>query len=804
MFVSYKWLQEFVDLTGETPKDLAEKITRSGIEVESVTVAGLEIEKVVVGHVLSREQHPDADRLSVCQVDIGTSEPVQIVCGAPNVGAGQYVPVALAGAVLPGGIKIKKGSIRGQESNGMICSLGELGVDSKLTSKDFATGIFQFPTSMEIGIDAIKALYLDDAILELGLTPNRSDCLSMIGVAYEVAAILSKEVKVRPIEYTASAEKASDYVSVKIETENNLFYVAKIVKNVKVGPSPLWLQACLMASGVRPQNNVVDITNFILMEYGQPLHAFDYDRLGSKEIVVRQANVDEKIVTLDEVERTLTPEQMVITNGEKPVAIAGVMGGFDSSVTEETTTIIIESAYFNGQSIRKTSRELGLRSESSARFEKNVDPNRVKAAAERAAQLLSQFASGEVAEGTVEAGSLVIPETAVTVTKTKINRVLGTTLTCKEIHDILTRLQFTCTCDGETIQVQVPSRRGDITIAEDIIEEVGRIYGYDNIPTTLPTANTNEKGLTEHQLKRRKVRNYLEAAGLSEVVTYSLTSNEKAQKFALATTEKITLAMPMSEERNVLRQSLIPSLIDVLKYNQARQMENIAMYEIGSVFLQNESEQLPNEYEKLSGAITGTWHAHAWQGEKKAVDFYVAKGILEGLFAKLRLNKMIVWKQAQLDGLHPGRTAEITLQNGESIGFVGQLHPLIQKENDLKETYVFEIALHKLLEIAMRPVKFSEIPRFPSVTRDIALVVDQKLNAGEIQKVIEKAGGRILKEISIFDVYQGSHVDEGQKSMAFSLKYFDASKTLTDEEVTAAHEKVLQQVKEKLGAVLRG
>ncbi|MDF2556926.1 MAG: phenylalanine--tRNA ligase subunit beta [Bacillales bacterium] len=804
MFVSYKWLQEFVDLTGETPQTLADKITRSGIEVESVNLAGLEIQNVVVGHVLTCEQHPDADKLHVCTVDVGGESPLQIVCGAPNVGVGQLVPVAKVGAVLPGNFKIKQGMLRGVESNGMICSLQELGVESKVTPKEFATGIYQFPAGTSIGTNAVEALYLDDAIIELSLTPNRSDAMSMLGVAYEVAAILGREVNVRTIEYPTSDKKASDFISVKVEAEDNPLYVAKVIHNVKVGPSPLWMQACLIACGVRPHSNIVDITNFVMMEYGQPLHAFDADKLGSKEIVVRYASEGEKFTTLDEEERTLKADQMVITNGKVPVAIAGVMGGLDSSVTEETQTIILEAAYFNGGSVRKTSRTLGLRSESSARFEKNVDPNRVKAAAERAAQLISQFAGGEVAQGSVEVDNLEIKEAVVTIAKAKINKVLGTDLPCETIKDILNRLQFPYECGSGAMTITVPTRRGDITIEEDIIEEIARIYGYDNLPKTLPTAIPNELGLTPYQSKRRQVRQILEGAGLSQAITYSLTSDEKSKQFTLKTTGSIRLAMPMSEERSTMRLSLVPSLLDVVKYNVARQNDNVAVYELGSVFLKNEDAQLPTEVEHLAGAITGQWNTNLWQGEKKAVDFYVLKGILEGLFSKLGVDKMISWKPAQIDGLHPGRTAEIVLNMKERIGYVGQVHPAFAKKEDLKETFVFELDIEKVMNIPVRQVKFADIPKFPSMTRDIALVLDRAVPAEDIKKSIEKAGGRLLKEVNVFDLYEGAHMEPGKKSIAFSLRYFDPAATLTDEAVTEAHSKVLDAVKTKFGAELRG
>jgi phenylalanyl-tRNA synthetase beta chain len=803
MFVSYKWLQEYVDLTGITAKELADKITKSGIEVETVEVLNKGAKGVVVGHVLEREQHPNADKLSKCLVDIGEGEPVQIICGAPNVAKGQKVAVAKVGAVLPGNFKIKKAKLRGEESHGMICSLQELGIESKLVAKEYADGIFVFPSDAPVGADALELLNLDDEVLELGLTPNRADCLSMIGVAYEVAAILGREVKLPTVELHETSENITDYISVKVEApEDNPLYAARVVKNVKIGPSPLWMQTRLMAAGIRPHNNVVDITNYILLEYGQPLHAFDYDRLGSKEILVRRAKAGEKIVTLDDVERTLTEDHLVITNGTEPVALAGVMGGANSEVQNDTTTVLIESAYFTSATIRKASKDHGLRSEASTRFEKGIDPARTREALDRAAALMAEYAGGEIVSGVAEVNTLKQEEVVVTITLDRINGVLGTAITKEEVATILTNLQFAFTEDNGTFTITVPSRRRDISIPEDIIEEVARLYGYDNLPTTLPIAESQPGKLTPYQAKRRKVRRYLEDAGLFQAITYSLTSEEKATKFALETAEPIRLALPMSEERSVLRQSLIPHLLEVVSYNRARQIENVAVYETGAVYLAKGENELPEEKERLAGAVTGLWHAHLWQGEKKAVDFYVVKGILDGLFQLLGLTSRIEYKQVKREHMHPGRTADILL-DGNVIGFVGQLHPSFQKENDLKETYVFELALTDLLNAEVEEIRYSPIPRFPSMTRDIALVVDKDVIAGDIQKTIVEAGGELLKEVSIFDVYEGDRLPEGKKSIAFSLRYFDPERTLTDEEVTNVHEQVVQAVSEKFGATLR-
>ncbi len=805
MFVSYKWLQQYVDIDGLTAEQLADKITKAGIEVEGVELLNQGATNVVVGYVMEREKHPEADKLSKCLVDVGEDEPVQIICGAKNVAQGQKVAVAKVGARLPGGLKIKKAKLRGEASHGMICSLQELGIEGKLVPKEYSEGIFVFPADAEVGADAIEQLNLDDQVLELGLTPNRADCLNMLGVAYEVAAILGKEVKMPKIELQETNEKASDYISIRVDApEQNPLYIAKVVKNVKIGPSPIWMQTRLMAAGVRPLNNVVDITNYILMEYGQPLHAFDYDKLGSKEIVVRLAEEGEKVETLDGAERTLKNDHLLITNGSKGVAIAGVMGGANSEVDESTVNVLIESAYFTGSGIRKASKDLGLRSEASARYEKGIDPQRTFEAAQRAAALMAQYAGGEVLEGAVEVNNLKLEQNTVSISVEKINSVLGTAITAEEVAAIFTNLKFSFSQGDGTFQVEVPTRRPDITIEEDLVEEVGRLYGYDHIPATLPVAETTRGKLSEKQAKRRKTRRYLEGAGLYEAITYSLTSAEKAKQYALKETslEPIRLALPMSEERSQLRLSLVPHLLEAASYNNARKIENVALYEIGSVFLPAGQDEQPKEEQHLAGVMTGLVLNHPWQGEKKAVDFYVVKGVLEGLFDVLGVTEKISYAAAKRADLHPGRTASILL-DGEEIGYIGQVHPEMQKQLDVKETYVFELSLAALFGADVAEVSYESIPRFPSMTRDMALVVKADVLAGDVHRTIVEAGGELLKEVALFDIYQGEKMEAGKKSLAFSLRYYNPERTLTDEEVTEAHSRVLQAVEETFGAELR-
>jgi phenylalanyl-tRNA synthetase beta chain len=801
MFVSYNWLKEYVDLSSTNPEELAEKITRSGIEVEGVELPGEGIKGIVIGHVLECEQHPDADKLNKCLVDIGQESPVQIICGAPNVAKGQYVPVATVGAVLSGNFKIKKAKLRGEESHGMICSLQELGIESKMVSKEFEDGIFVFSDQVKAGDDALAALNLDDAILELGLTPNRSDCLSMIGVAYEVAAILSEEVKLQET-LNESPVQEDEKVSIRIEnSEDNPHYVAKVIKGIKVGTSPMWLKTRLIAGGIRPINNIVDITNYVLLEYGQPLHAFDYDRFGSKKIVVRRAHHEEKITTLDGVERILSSDDLVITNGQEPVAIAGVMGGADSEVTDQTNTVLLESAYFAGKCVRKSSKDHGLRSEASARFEKGVDPNRVYAAANRAANLMVELAGGTIVSETIE-GTPIAHDRTISITLEKINRVLGTSIQVKEVESIFNDLKFDYEVEGETFTVHAPSRRGDIQIEEDLLEEIARIYGYDRLPLTLPKGEATPGGLNKYQAQRRVSRRLFEGAGLYQAITYSLTSEKKATQFALDKRDPIRLLMPMSEERSYLRLSILPQLLESVSYNVARQMDRIAYYEMGSVFLKEEGQELPKEEEHVAGALTGLWQAQPWQGEKKPIDFYVVKGIVEAWATKLGVIESISYEAAEIDGMHPGRTATVLL-NGKPIGFLGQLHPNVQKELDLKETFVFEIKASPLFLADLEPLHYTAIPRYPSITRDIALVVNKEVSAGDIQSVIKVAAGKLLKQVHVFDLYEGERMEEGKKSVAFSLTYADSEKTLTDDEVVAAHTKVLESVKDQIGAELR-
>ncbi|MED0737188.1 phenylalanine--tRNA ligase subunit beta [Aneurinibacillus thermoaerophilus] len=808
MKVSYNWLAQYVDLSGVTPEELAEKLTRSGIEVEAVEYVNKGVSKVVVGYVAEKEKHPDADKLNVCQVDVGDGERLQIVCGAKNVAAGQKVPVALVGAKLPGDFKIKKAKLRGVESNGMICSAKELGINDKLMPKEIQEGILVLPEDLEVGQPIEPILGLDDVVLELGLTPNRSDCLSMIGVAYEVAAILGRKVKLPDIAVAETGEPIDGKVEVEITAPDHCRrYMARLVSGVKLGPSPIWMQNRLMAAGVRPINNVVDITNYVMLETGQPLHAFDYSKVENGRVVVRLAKPGEGIVTLDDVERTLDEEMLLITDGVKPLGIAGVMGGANSEVTDKTDTILLESAHFAASSIRKTARKLGLRSEASLRFEKEVDPKGVEYALNRAAALMVELAGGQVARGVSDQIIEAPEDKKIVLRLSRLNDLLGTSLSLEDVTSIFERLAFTYKTEGEVITVTVPTRRQDITREVDLIEEVARLYGYDHIPTTMPYGDNTQGLLTREQMLRRTIRQVLNGAGLDEVNTYSFTHPDIAFDFATVyrETKPIPLAMPMSEERSVLRTNLLPHLLETAAYNMNRKQRDLALFELGKVFLTDEETltKLPEEKLALAGLLTGNWVGPHWQQKAEPVDFYLVKGILDVLFNRLGITGIKYRPAKDLAGMHPGRTAYVVLQ-GKTAGYLGQVHPVAEQKYDVGETYVFQLDADLLMELATMHQGMMPLPKYPAISRDIAVVVDRNVSAGTLQNIIEETAGEWLESVRIFDVYVDDKLGVNKKSVALSCTYRDPEKTLTDEEVQAVHDKVVRALAEECGAELRG
>ncbi|MBR9136907.1 phenylalanine--tRNA ligase subunit beta [Staphylococcus aureus] len=800
MLISNEWLKEYVTID-DSVSDLAERITRTGIEVDDLIDYTKDIKNLVVGFVKSKEKHPDTDKLNVCQVDIGEDEPVQIVCGAPNVDAGQYVIVAKVGGRLLGGIKIKRAKLRGERSEGMICSLQEIGISSNYIPKSFESGIYVFSESQVPGTDALQALYLDDQVMEFDLTPNRADALSMIGTAYEVAALYNTKMTKPETTSNELELSANDELTVTIENEDKVpYYSARVVHDVTIEPSPIWMQARLIKAGIRPINNVVDISNYVLLEYGQPLHMFDQDAIGSQQIVVRQANEGEKMTTLDDTERELLTSDIVITNGQTPIALAGVMGGDFSEVKEQTSNIVIEGAIFDPVSIRHTSRRLNLRSESSSRFEKGIATEFVDEAVDRACYLLQTYANGKVLKDRVSSGELGAFITPIDITADKINRTIGFDLSQNDIVTIFNQLGFDTEINDDVITVLVPSRRKDITIKEDLIEEVARIYGYDDIPSTLPVFDKVTSGqLTDRQYKTRMVKEVLEGAGLDQAITYSLVSKEDATAFSMQQRQTIDLLMPMSEAHASLRQSLLPHLIEAASYNVARKNKDVKLFEIGNVFFANGEGELPDQVEYLSGILTGDYVVNQWQGKKETVDFYLAKGVVDRVSEKLNLE--FSYRRADIDGLHPGRTAEILLEN-KVVGFIGELHPTLAADNDLKRTYVFELNFDALMAVSVGYINYQPIPRFPGMSRDIALEVDQNIPAADLLSTIHAHGGNILKDTLVFDVYQGEHLEKGKKSIAIHLNYLDTEETLTDERVSKVQAEIEAALIEQ-GAVIR-
>lgn len=806
MKVSKNWLNEYLTLDIE-PKVIAEKIARTAVEIDSVKRPSEGLKKIVVGYVDSLVPHPDSDHLSVCQVDVGEEELIQIVCGAPNIAAGQKVIVALPNSRIADNVKIKRGKMRGQASEGMICALQEIGFSESVVPKEFVEGIYVMPEDAVPGEPVFDYLGMNDDIIDVDVTPNRADMLSMRGVAHELSADYDVPATFKhPDLKETSDEKIEDYISLALPDKTLApTYSMRVIKDLTVKASPMWLQIRLWNAGVRPINNVVDVTNYILMDYGQPLHAFDYNKLGSKDILVRTANAGEKITTLDTEERELKDSDIVITNGEKAIAIAGTMGGESTQITNETVTVALESAVFNNSMVRKTARSQGIHSEASMRFERGINVATVQESLDAAAELIAELGDGTVVTGTASASRLEAESTFVDTTTTHLNNVMGTELSEMQITKLFQQLGFTVTNRGSVLNVEVPARRWDISIEADLVEEIARIYGYDNIPSTLPTGEMTPGKYTYKQKLVRQARHILESAGLSEAISYGLTTEEKAGKFIFEEKDVYTtnLMFPMSSERTTVRMNLISGLLDDLSYNEARKSDNIAFYEQGRVFFRSEDEDRPVEIEHIAGAMTGLFKLANWQSEKQPVDFFMIKGVVEQLLTQLQLADDVTYVASEShEDMHPGRTADVYLKD-ELIGFVGQVHPNAAKEFNLKETYVFELDLQKLVDAKKEERLFAPISKFPAVTRDVALMVANESANSDIETLIKNQGGKHLIDIHLFDLYQGSHIESGMKSLAYTLTYQDTAKTLVEEDVTKDFNRVIEALKETFKADIR-
>lgn len=786
MKLSTNFLKDYIDIDVDV-KQLAEDMTRVGNEYDSASNL-INATKLVIGQITECEPHPDSDHLHLCKVNIGT-EVLDIVCGAPNARTGLKVIVALDGAVLPEKT-IKKGMIRGQESNGMLCSIAELGLEHKFLKPEDSEGIAELGEDAEIGGDPIKYLQMDDGVIDFELTANRGDLLSILGMAYEVGAIYDKKVKDVDLKHKESGEDINKTFKTEVKTENCSKLLVKKVENVKIEESPIFIKNRLIASGIRPINNVVDISNYVMLELGQPLHFYDADKLGNK-LVVRMAEDGEKLTTLDNVERTLTSEDIVIADATHGVGLAGVMGGLETEVEPDTKNIIIESAIFDSVKVRKTSKKI-VRSEASNRFEKGLDPERTTMAIERACKLLEEYAGGTVVTGTVEYDKTNNKEKEIEITFKNINDVLGTVIPNEEILNVFRKLGFSYKVNGEKIKVTVPTRRLDISIKEDLIEEVSRIYGVDNIEGKLPIVPMRKGSYDKTQ---REIRNKMIALGLKETLTYVLINDKEVNGYTLDKFEPLKLLDPITEDRNTLRYSMIPSLYKVYEYNKAREQKDISIFEIGKGFYKK--GEVYGEDTKLCVLMSGKYSTGL--NNNKTVDFYVIKGIAEEVLDYLGYaGRYSFMKQEMPKEMHPGQSAMINV-NGSNIGMIGKIHPSVTKD----DVYVLEINLDELFTKKVGKMKYKEFSKFPSINKDIALVVDKKSVSKDIEKVIKSAGGSLLTNIEVFDVYTGVGVGIDKKSIAYSLTFSDMKKTLTDEEINGLMDKIIDAVSKKCGAELR-
>ena len=788
MKLSMNFVKDYINVQDDV-KTVAENMTKVGNEYD---FAGklIDTTKLTIGEVLECTDHPDSDHLHVCKVDVKT-EVLNIVCGAPNVRKGLKVIVALDGATLPGNIKIKKGIIRGVESNGMLCSIAELGLEHKFLTDADKNGICELPETAIVGEDPIKCLELDDEVIDFDLTANRGDLLSILGMAYELGAIYEKKVKDIDLDYTEIEENIEGKFKVDVQTENcNLFLTKKVI-GVEIKESPTFIKNRLIASGIRPINNVVDISNYVMLETGQPLHFYDADRLGNK-MVIRMAKENEKLTTLDNVERNLSSEDIVIATDNNAVGLAGVMGGLSTEVEQDTKNIIIESAIFDPIKIRYTSKKI-LRSEASNRFEKGLDPNRTYMAIERACNLLEKYANAKILKGIVKYDKIDKTDKEIAISFENINSILGMNIPPKEILEVFRKLGFTYEVEDEKVKVFVPTRRLDISIKEDLIEEVGRIYGVDNIEGRLPVIPVK---MGSYDKTMREIRNKMISLGLNETLSYILINDKEVKKFTTDEFEPVKLLDPMTEDRNTLRYSMIPSLFKIYEYNKARNIEDISIFEIGKGFYKKENEY--GENTKLCCLMTGKYELGIEHVQK--VDFYIIKGIAEELLDYLGYKNRysFVIKNSIPEEFHPWQVAEISVNN-DIVGILGKLHPEITKE----DVYVMEINLDKLLDKKVGKMKYKEISKFPRIKKDLALVVDKAMEAQTISKVIKQAGGKLLIDIEVFDVYTGEHVGEGRKSIAYALSFGADDRTLTDEEINNTLNKIILATEKELNAELR-
>lgn len=804
MIVTYNWLREFVDFD-LTPEALSDGLTMAGLEVDAMEEIGVGLDSVIVARLASVEPHADADRLTVCQVETG-ADTVQVVCGATNHKAGDLVALAQVGTVLPGDFKIKKSKIRGQVSMGMLCSETELGLAEE------SAGIMILPSGLELGTPVFEALELKDVRYEIGLTPNRPDCLSVVGVAREVAAMAGRSVELPDIDLPEQGEPVNDQTSVTIE-EPELCprYAARLIKGVEIGPSPDWLVRRLESLGMRSINNVVDVTNYVLMELGHPLHAFDFKLLRGGRIVVKRAGENEKFVTLDSQERTLDRNDLVICDAEGSVALAGIMGGENSEVQPDTVDILLESAYFNPTTIRRTSKRLGIHSESSHRFERGADVNMVPFALDRAASLILEVAGGTVAKGCIDVYPKEVAEKKLTITPRRANEILGLQLDSLEVQRLLRSIGLVVEMapdreDG-ALYVTVPTYRPDLEREIDLIEEVARLNGYDRIPTTMPSGRIVSHRADRDQLLIRQVRDAMVAGGFSEAINYSFVSPASWDSVLLdaqdSRRQNVAILNPLTEEQSVMRTSLVPSLLETVSRNLAYRSGDLRLFELRPVFLAPGTNEMPHEQLRLCAVMCGRKEPEGWAQQDAGVDFFDLKGVVEGLLECLLIDE-VKWESDHGEPyLHPGKSCALR-KDDKTIGILGEVHPRVLGNYDIDQpVYLLDCDLEALFQLAGRIPSFTPLSRFPDVYRDSAFLVDETVSAEQIFAALDRGRGRFVEEVILFDLYRGKGVPEGKKSMAVRVRYRSAEKTLTDDEITSAHQKIVKALKKTVSAEIR-
>lgn len=811
MQVSIKWLKDYIDFT-ETPEQLADKLTMAGIPVENVVDPGEGLEKVVTGRIEKLEPHQNSDHLQICTMNVGLAENIIIVTGAQNVAEGQVVPVAMVGAHLPNGMKISKGKLRGVASNGMLCSAQELKLDLEKLPEEQKTGIFILPSDTPVGIPAKDVLGLNDVVLEFELTANRADCFSVFGLVREIAAITGNkphfpEIKVNEDDNT----KLNDIFSVEIADPDLCSrFSTRMLKNVKIGPSPEWMQQRLEGAGIRSINNVVDVTNFVMIELGHPMHAYDYDKITGKKLIARRAVEGEELHTLDDTSRKAKGEMLVIADSEKAAGLAGIMGGFETEITDTTITVVLESADFYGPCIRRTARACGLSSEASGRFERGVDSETTIKALDRAAQLLQEMGACTICEGIVDVYPNPKQANYVTFTPEQINNHLGTNIAKDVMLNIITSVGFDVTKDeNDEITIKVPSWRNDVTCMADISEEIARLHGFDKIKSTLPNGVSMQGTQSAKQTFIDKVKASLSSQGLYETISFALTNEETFNKLNIPQDSPLRKAVPimnpLSDEYPLVRTTLLSSIFDNLARNLARKNDDVALFEVGSVFFPKALPvtELPDEVVKIAGAITGRRNAQGWNQANDMVDFYDAKGIIEELLANLRVTRYTVEAGTHY-AMHPGKTA-LFKKGRDVIATVGEVHPAVLSAYGItKPVYIFELDATTVMKYMAKDLKYKALPKYPATSRDLAMLVDVDVNAADIEKAMTKAAGQNLTQITLFDVYTGKQVEEGKKSLAFSLTFQSNDKTLTDAEIDPAIEKIVAKLQKDFNANLRG